>query len=99
MIFLKPTAVDGLIDPVTGAFALGAFVAGYFFHKTKYSNPFSRSCPREMDIRGEDDSKIVLRPLLQAIIVYRSCYCVCIKLTMELCTRLLSQNVSRLLSS
>lgn len=57
LIFFKHTTVEGLIDPVTGTFAIGAFIAGYFFKKSNYSYsfPFFDTCPRIIDIDGKVD--------------------------------------------
>lgn len=57
LIFFKYTTVDGLIDPVTGTFAIGAFIAGYYFKKANYSYslPFFDTCPRKINIAGKVD--------------------------------------------
>lgn len=48
------TSVHGLIDPITGTFAIGAFVAGYFLHRqSNFDLPFSSSCPKAIDVNGE----------------------------------------------
>lgn len=49
-ICLKPTTVNGLIDPITGTFAVGAFVAGYFINKSNFIYPYFASCPNEIDV-------------------------------------------------
>lgn len=53
LILHGPAPVRGLIDPITGTFALGAFVAGYFWHKSDYSIPFAGTCPKTLDIDGK----------------------------------------------
>jgi len=52
LISFKSTTVYGLIDPITGTFAVGAFIAGYFVQKSNYQIPFfSSSCPKTFDVR------------------------------------------------
>lgn len=53
LIFVKSTAVNGIIDPITGTLAIGAFVAGYFMHKSNYDIPLFSKCPKTVDIYGE----------------------------------------------
>lgn len=36
LLFLKSTTVYGFIDPLTGAFVLGAFVSGYVINKSNF---------------------------------------------------------------
>lgn len=52
-IFLKPITVNGLIDPITGSFVIGAFVTGYFINKSNVIYPYFASCPKEIDILGK----------------------------------------------
>ncbi|VVC33604.1 Hypothetical protein CINCED_3A022350 [Cinara cedri] len=47
LIFFKSTTVFGIIDPITGAFALGSFALGYFLTKTNYSFLNINNCPTE----------------------------------------------------
>lgn len=53
LISLKSTTVNGIIDPITGTLAVGAFVAGYFMHKSNYQYPFFNKCPKSINIDRE----------------------------------------------
>lgn len=60
LFFSKLTTVHGLIDPITGTLAVGAFITGYFLHKTNYSIPFiGSSCPNKMDINSKFNPKFI----------------------------------------
>jgi len=57
LLFLKSTTVYGFIDPITGAFVVGAFVSGYFINKSNFRPTipnivsFYGGCPNTFDIK------------------------------------------------
>lgn len=60
LVSFKSISVYGLIDPITGTFAVGAFIAGYFIQKSNYQIPFfSTSCPKTIDIDSKFNLNIV----------------------------------------
>lgn len=53
LISFKSTTVYGLIDPITGTLAVGAFIIGYFVPKSTYRIPFfSSSCPKTFNFNS-----------------------------------------------
>jgi len=60
LIYFK--SVYGLIDPITGTFAVGAFIAGYFLQKSNYPNLFfSTNCPKTIDLHSMYNINIKLQ--------------------------------------
>ncbi|CAI6366835.1 unnamed protein product [Macrosiphum euphorbiae] len=55
LFFFKPTTVYGLIEPITGGIAAGAFMIGYLANKWPF---FVNDCPKKFEIKDlEQDMK------------------------------------------
>lgn len=52
LVFFKSTSVNG-IDPITGSFVVGAFVAGYFMNKSNFYQYFGSCSKTEIDFFGK----------------------------------------------
>lgn len=71
-IFLKPTTVNGLIDPITGAFAIGAFITGYYVNQSYFGFPFYSSCPKEIRLLGKIYYIIIIVIMLNLFLIIKT---------------------------